>query len=360
MTTPILGLPELEAAQTQKYLTANSTFRRLDALVNLTVFNRTTTSPPASVNEGDRYIVAATASGAWVGQENNVAVYVGSSWIFFTPSEGWRAYDQGANEFIIFGGSSWAIGAFDASTLSSGSILQLGINTVSSSTNRLSVKSDAALFSYDDVTPGTGNMRITVNKSAVAQDASFVFQSAFGSQAQFGLLGDNDFTLKVGASSTTALIAKSATGAVNLTQHPKFSAFLNFGQTITAGAWAKIPFNSERHDDQSSFSTGTSQFIAPHDGYFIFGAGYMFEDPGSSIPTEMRIGLSINGAAPTEDRALTYADTFNFIGNTTSGINITSCLKLSSGDTVEVQVFFATNDGRILANENHFWGVQVA
>lgn len=360
MTTPILGLPELEAAQTQKYLTANSTFRRLDALVNLTVFNRTTTAPPGSPSEGDRYIVAATATGAWVGQENNVAVYVGSSWIFFTPSEGWRAYDQGANEFLIFGGSSWAIGAFDASTLSSGSLLQLGINTASSTTNRLAVKSDAALFSHDDVTPGTGDMRITVNKSAAARDASFIFQTAFGSQAQFGLLGDNDFTLKVGGSSTTALIAKSATGAVELTQHPKFSAYLNFGQTITAGAWAKIPFNNERHDDQSSFSTGTSQFTAPHDGYYIFGAGYVFEDPGSSIPDEMRIGFSINGAAPQADRSITFADSYNFLISTKSSVRMSALLKLSASDTVEVQAFFLTNNGRILADENHFWGAQVA
>jgi len=52
MATPILGIPELEAAQGQKYLTVNQALQRLDALVNLTVFNRTQTAPPGSPAEG--------------------------------------------------------------------------------------------------------------------------------------------------------------------------------------------------------------------------------------------------------------------------------------------------------------------
>lgn len=107
MTTTILGLPELSSSQTQKYLTINTALNYLDAMVNLTVFNRTTTTPPGSPSEGDRYIIAATATGAWTGQENNIAVYIGTNWIIFTPSEGWAAYDQGANETIIWNGTSW-------------------------------------------------------------------------------------------------------------------------------------------------------------------------------------------------------------------------------------------------------------
>lgn len=118
MTTPILGLPEMGSAQTQKYVTFNQSMRRLDALTNLTVFNRTTKTPPASPSEGDRYIVAATATGDWAGQENKVAFYSGSAWLFLSPSEGWVGYDQTTNEIIYYNSTSWL--AFSQSAVSSG------------------------------------------------------------------------------------------------------------------------------------------------------------------------------------------------------------------------------------------------
>ncbi|MHB2211507.1 hyaluronate lyase N-terminal domain-containing protein [Methylobacterium sp. CM6257] len=40
----------------------------------------------------------------------------------------------------------------------------LGINTAADTTNRLAMKSEAALLSWDDVTPGAGNMRLTLDK----------------------------------------------------------------------------------------------------------------------------------------------------------------------------------------------------
>src|SRR5581483_10258991 len=74
---------------------------------------------------------------------------------------------------------------------------KLGINTTADNTNRLAVKSDAILLSHDDVTPGTGDLRITINKSAAGKDAGFTFQDGFSTRALFGLLGDDNFTIKV-------------------------------------------------------------------------------------------------------------------------------------------------------------------
>lgn len=360
MTTPNFSITELAASQAQKYVTVNEALRVVDTAMNLTVIRADNTAPPGSPSEGDKYIPFAPATGLWVGKEDSIAAYINAEWIFFTPAEGWRAYDQTTNTLRLWNGTAWIDfgSSLTASAGTSGDILLWGVNTIPDTTNRLAVKSDAVLFSHDDVTPGTGDMRVTLNKSAVGKDASFIFQDAFSSKAQFGLLGTDNFTLKVGGSYTTALVAYQATGAVEFTQHPKFSAYLNFGQTITAGAWAQIPFNNTRHNDQGAF--GSSIFTAPHDGYYVFGAGYVFEDPGSSIPLEMRIGLSVNGATPTEDRAFTLADSYNQLATTTSSLNITGMLKLTAGDTVEVQVFFVTNNGRILADENHFWGAQIA
>ena len=107
MGTTINNLPLMDSAQTQKYLTFNTAISYLDALTNVTVFNRALTAPPASPSEGDRYIVKGTATGSWTGQENKIAIFIGTNWVFFTPSEGWRAYDQATNEEIIFTGSVW-------------------------------------------------------------------------------------------------------------------------------------------------------------------------------------------------------------------------------------------------------------
>lgn len=41
-----------------------------------------TSTPPGSPNEGDRYIVGDTATGAWVGEDGAIATYDGSVWLF--------------------------------------------------------------------------------------------------------------------------------------------------------------------------------------------------------------------------------------------------------------------------------------
>jgi hypothetical protein len=40
-------------------------------------------------------------------------------------------------------------------------------------------------------------MRLTINKSAARKDAGFTFQDNFSTRALFGLLGNDNFTLKV-------------------------------------------------------------------------------------------------------------------------------------------------------------------
>ena len=107
MATEILGLPTMEAAQNQKYLTHNQALSYIDGLINLTVFNLSTTTPPVSPSPGDRYVVGIGATGVWSGEDNKIAIFVGTNWVFFTPSEGWRAYDQGSNEIVVFDRSSW-------------------------------------------------------------------------------------------------------------------------------------------------------------------------------------------------------------------------------------------------------------
>lgn len=53
VTTPNLDLPYIAAAQAQKHVTHNEAIRALDAVVQLSVLDRSLTSPPGSPAEGE-------------------------------------------------------------------------------------------------------------------------------------------------------------------------------------------------------------------------------------------------------------------------------------------------------------------
>jgi len=449
-TTHLL-LPYILAAQAQKHVTHNEALRILDGLVQLSVLDRDLTAPPGSPADGDRYIVGSGATGDWAGWDLNVALWTDGAWLRLPPRTGWRAWVEDEGLLLVYDGAGWT----GTTPTALQNLSLLGVNGTADTNNRLLVQSPGSLLNHE----GAGH-DLTINKADVSDSASVLFQNGFTAVAQLGALGNDDFTVKVGASFMTTLVADRATGAVSFPQHPKFSAFLNYGQTVTAGAWATIPFNNERHDDQTSFDTGSGRFTAPHAGYYLFGAKFTLENPGSSVPTEIKVGLSINGATPTEDRivsttavagfavasgkvtgttgvavttgasvtrnavgrytvtldtAMPSADyvvlamvagaagAYNdvkptvesqtasgFIVNTLVGDNSSSAdvpvdcdfffavvpgadfgnynpsvagtafLKLAAGDMVEAQAFCVTHDGRIAADANYFWGVQVA
>lgn len=74
------------------------------------VKTRTLTAPPASPASGDSYIVAATATGAWAGKENQIAVWDGAAWQFGVPREGWTAWVDDENVLIGYLGTAWTTG----------------------------------------------------------------------------------------------------------------------------------------------------------------------------------------------------------------------------------------------------------
>ena len=87
-SSPNLTLPYIVAAQAQKHVTHNEAIRALDALVQLMVLDKDLASPPGSPADGNRYIVAASPTGAWAGQAGKVAAYQDGAWAFFTPARG--------------------------------------------------------------------------------------------------------------------------------------------------------------------------------------------------------------------------------------------------------------------------------
>lgn len=108
-TTPILGLPEILSNQAQKHLTHNEALVILDALVQGNVASKTTSAPPGSPTEGDRYIIGPSPTGAWATHADKLAVWDGSAWNLYTPTEGWRfsVRDEAQPNLALYDGSAW-------------------------------------------------------------------------------------------------------------------------------------------------------------------------------------------------------------------------------------------------------------
>lgn len=211
-----LSLPYILAAQAQKHVTHNEALRKLDCLVHLSVLDRSLTVPPGgAIADGARYIPAAGASGAWAGHAGEIAAWQDGAWQFYTPRSGWLAWVAGEDVLLAFDGTAWQSASADVSV---NPVALVGVNATADGTNKLSVKSNAVLFSHDDVTPGTGDMRQVLNKSGASATVSQLYQSNWSGRAETGLTGDDDFHVKVSPDGTVwreAIVIDRVTGAVS-------------------------------------------------------------------------------------------------------------------------------------------------
>lgn len=195
-STPHLALPLIAAAQAQKHVTHNEALASLDALVQLAVKERNRTAPPASPEEGDRFLVGANATGAFADQEGRIALFDLGSWRFFAPRAGWRIYVENEDLLVIFDGTQWQdLGHYCRSL---DNLDRLGLGTTADGVNRLSAKLNAALFAALTLEEGgTGDLRFVLNKVAEANVLSQLYQRGFSGRAETGLIGNDDFRIRV-------------------------------------------------------------------------------------------------------------------------------------------------------------------
>lgn len=193
--TPNLGLPYIDGSQAQKHVTHNEALRILDAVVQIGVLDRTRTTPPSSPADGDRHVVASSATGAWTGKDNTIATWQDGAWAFLAPKTGWCIWSAADSGLFVFDGAAWQ-SAGGAASLDN--VAHLGVNMAASSPNLLAVASNAALFAAIDAADGgTGDMRLQVSKEGSANTASVFFSDNFSGRAEFGLVGADTFKLKV-------------------------------------------------------------------------------------------------------------------------------------------------------------------
>lgn len=88
----------------------DANLKRLGAVVGLSVIDRTTTAPPGSPANGDRYIIPAGATGAWAGITNQIAVRIDGAWEYHVPKHGWLCYIQAEQVLSVFKPAGWSAG----------------------------------------------------------------------------------------------------------------------------------------------------------------------------------------------------------------------------------------------------------
>lgn len=213
--TANLKLPFLLQEQSLKHITHNEALRTLDAVVQLSVGDKNLVAPPDPAIEGERHIVGTSAGGAWEGHDGEIAAFQNGGWLYYAPQSGWLAWVEDEAALYVFDGSAWTL----SGVASVDPVERVGVNTSADATNKLAVKSDAVLFSHDDVTPGTGSMQHKLNKAAAANTASVLFQTGFSGRAEFGTTGDDDWHVKVSPDGSTwyeALIVSRFSGNIRM------------------------------------------------------------------------------------------------------------------------------------------------
>lgn len=126
MTTPILGLDELSAAQAQPHVVVNANVRALEAISPLIVLAIIDDPTTGQAVDGARYIVGEGA-GDFLDQDGKIAYYA-DGWHFLEMPEGATAWVQDVEFKYRYTGSAWVpnIAAREISS-TSGSI-QVGDN----------------------------------------------------------------------------------------------------------------------------------------------------------------------------------------------------------------------------------------
>ncbi|MFT0890922.1 DUF2793 domain-containing protein [Pseudochelatococcus sp. G4_1912] len=311
--TTKLRLPFLAAAQAQKHVTHNEALLKLDALVHLEVLDRDLSVPPSSPLEGDRYIVAAGASGAWDGESGHIAAWQDGAWHFYEPQIGWLSFvrDEGTLYVRVSGG--WA--AVSGGGSGGGGPLQdvtlFGLGMEADALNPFSAKTENVLWTTKTVSEGgSGDLRYSFNKEALANVLSLLFHRNFSGRVEVGLIGDDDFQIKVSSDGATWHEAMRVDGATGRTTFAQGIAPLPWVDVTDAST---IVINAASGDKFRVASSGTRAVAKPTN--LVDGMRFLLR-----ITNSAAITLTLNsafeplsGTAPTLRLASGQMNTFDCI-----------------------------------------------
>lgn len=257
-TTNRIDLPYILQSQSQKEVTHNESLDIIDALLQAAVVSVGTNTPPGSPAAGDCYVIGSSPTGAWTGQAKAFVFYT-AGWNFITPWEGLTVWANDTNQLYTYDGANW-VSSVNFSSFQN--LTMLGVNTTADSTNKLAVASAAVLLNH------IGNdMQVKVNKNAAGDKASFLFQTGFSARAEFGTLGDDNFTLKVSSDGSTffdALKMLAASGRMAVKANAS-------GLSAAGSAQGDATAITKQTNEFTTVGSGQgARLPSPEQGEFIF------------------------------------------------------------------------------------------
>jgi hypothetical protein len=173
-TLPQTGATELTVGQATPETAVNEMGYHLDAGHTRSIIeDRDLTAPPGSNADGARYLVKATATGAWAGKDGKLAISVGTNasngWLFQTVAvEGFRLRIRDEDIEIEYNGSAWVtIPGSNALTEATDSQVWTGSSTTTGMTPRrlFTTAAEVSLTDGATITPdfNTGlNFKVTI------------------------------------------------------------------------------------------------------------------------------------------------------------------------------------------------------
>lgn len=355
-----LQLPYLAANQAQKHVTVNEALRLLDAAVQLTVQSASLADPPGSPSDGEAWIVAGPATGAWDGWEGEIAYWVDGAWQRLTPRPGWRAFNLADGYLWLRDAYAWrAVQLLPTEQAAIQNAAEIGIGMEAMSGQPFSAKLNAALWTALYAGDGgTGSLMTTLNKEGAGDDLGLVLQSGFVTKALIGLFGTDRLRFAVsanGADFFDGFILDPATGIPDLPNLPRFKGYTNYDNYVGVASWTTIGINNTDYNDQGAFDAGTNRFVAPVAGTYHFGASLLYK-VNASTNARMRGRLLLNGT--TEIRG-SFGEVSGAHQSEATALWLQTLVPLAEGDTVELQGYFRAADGYFAADGTTFWGAKI-
>ena len=121
------SLPLLFVGQSQKEDFVNEALLMLDGLVHCAVEDERST-PPATPANGQAWLVGASATGAWAGQDGKLAMRQLDQWLFATVRDGMQVLNKLSGQRINRIAGAWRAPAVPASP-SGGSVIDAEART---------------------------------------------------------------------------------------------------------------------------------------------------------------------------------------------------------------------------------------
>lgn len=106
--TPNLALTRLEESQDQAHVSVNENWVRLDLFGGpLWIQDRDLTAPPGGESDGEVWLVDTSATGDWLGHDDELAGYYDGNWYFQALKPGMVAYVEDETAWLAWDGAVW-------------------------------------------------------------------------------------------------------------------------------------------------------------------------------------------------------------------------------------------------------------